>query len=202
MNNYYQDIKEALDQGAKPMIMYYITKEEVLTLNTNNLDKIFNTVKQFGKRCKQCVAIFCSGYDDVPDELFEIMELRKYIRHLFDKHPYMFYYLTTELGIEQWLLACLFDFETAFHGEKLNDKEIWERYGMDFDAIPKMGLKLINNENMLQRILKGIIVHGKSKKDAIGSKRIAIEYARNFDSPLKVLEEVGISEQEARELGF
>lgn len=202
-NDYnYKNIMDEISQGKKPMVMYHISKEEVVNLDTKPIDNLFNTLKRIGKGVRQCVVITCGGYDHLSEELFEIIEVRKFVKKVFEKHPYIFYYLNTEFETETWFLSCLFDFETLHFGEKLNSYEIFKKYGLDLNSTPKLEVHLIDNDNLLPKLLKAIVIHAKNNKDSIGGKKVAIEYAKKFDNALKNLKKIGINEEEARELGY
>ncbi|MCY7948025.1 hypothetical protein P8891_06220 [Bacillus atrophaeus] len=198
----YKEIKELVEKGEKPFIVRHLSKREVVEKDFLQIDEALSVLSKIGKQLRGCLAITCGGYDDVTDELFEIMEVREYVREVFEKHPHIFYYISTDMGSHKWLVQCLFDVETFFVGEKLTDRQIFEKYGTDHESIPKISSALHDNEGLLPRLLKGIIQHGKRNKDAMGSKRVALTYASIFGDPAKSLKEAGLKDEDIKDLGL
>jgi hypothetical protein len=93
----------------------------------------------------------------------------------------------------------------VYRGEPMTGDEIWEKYGLDFDNIPKIHAHITfkvdsESESRYLTMLKAIIKHGKLNKDARGGKRIAIEYAFKFDNTQRTLSELGISVDEVKDI--
>lgn len=192
-NPSYKEIKQMIAEGKKPLIMYHLSKEEVENKDLKGIDKIMNTVHKVGKGARQCVVITCGGYDDVPDELWEIPAVREFVKHMFNKYPHILYYINTKFEADHWLLASLLDIQALLVGEKLNSHEIWEKYG--FNA-PRYSARLFWKKEHLIKTLKAIIAHGKRQKDAKGAKRVALEYALRLSNDEDILEQVGIKSQQ------
>ncbi|QRV11350.1 hypothetical protein JR311_20205 (plasmid) [Bacillus velezensis] len=198
----YKEIKDLVEKGEKPFIVRHLSKREIVEKDFFQIEEALSVLSKIGKPLRGCLAITCGGYDDVTDELFEIMEVREYVREVFEKHPHIFYYISTDMGNHKWLVQCLFDVETFFVGEKLTDRQVFEKYGTDHESIPRMLSSLNDRENLLPRLLKGIIQHGKRNKDAISSKRVALTYASIFGEPEKSLREAGLKDQDIKDLGL
>ncbi|URJ76384.1 hypothetical protein MF621_004091 (plasmid) [Bacillus velezensis] len=198
----YKEIKDLVEKGGKPFIVRHLSKREVVEKDFLQIDEALSVFSKIGKPLRGCLAITCGGYDDITDELFEIMEVREYVREVFNKHPHIFYYINTEMDTHKWLIESLVDVETYFVGEKLTDRQIYERYGKDFESIPQVMSSLNDSEGLLPRLLKGIIRHGKRNKDAMGSKKVALMYASMFGDPIKSLREAGLKDQDLKDLGL
>jgi hypothetical protein len=74
------------------------------TLNTLNslVSSRENALKYRGR-----VDLRVHGYDDDPRELFEIPEVREYLRRLDERFPYWFFFLTTETDALKLLMFSL-----------------------------------------------------------------------------------------------
>lgn len=194
MNYKYSDLMKMINKGIEPFIIYHITKEEVLTGDMRGLDEYFKLATRLGSYGRQNLSIACSGYDDVPDELYEIPEVRKYVQKMFKRYPYMLYYINTETESEHWLLSSVADeVNSVVQGDyadtKLTALELVEKYGFD---TPRFHAMLTFKNGSLVDILKPIIAHGKKIKDPENAKKIAIEYAMRFDNWENTLAEMGI----------
>jgi hypothetical protein len=65
----------------------------VPTLNTLN---VLVSSRESALKYRGRVDLRVHGYDDDPRELFEISEVREYLRRLDERFPYWFFFLTTE----------------------------------------------------------------------------------------------------------
>jgi hypothetical protein len=84
-----------------------ITKKEVIKNDIKKLSHIFNLMKKCKKRGKQKLIIHFSGFESTDKEIFEIQEIRDYIKKVFNKYPYMFYFLSNIENNNRLILACL-----------------------------------------------------------------------------------------------
>lgn len=202
-----KEIKEMIANGKRPMVFYHISKEEVEEKDYRGIGKLLKTLTTVGKGAKKSLVITCNGYDDVTDELWEIKEVNQFVRGMFDKYPYLFYYIADfDKEIGYWLLCCLADeIFSVFKGERMTGNEIMAKYGLNNDNIPRVHAHITfkaqsENENRFLNMLRAIMKHGKLNKDANGGKRIAIEYAFSFDNTEDTLRRLGITDEEVREL--
>jgi hypothetical protein len=194
------ELKEIIANGQKPMMFYHLSKDEIVNKDLSGVDKTMRTAQAVGKGVRQCVIITCGGYDDIPDELFEIPEVRIFVKHMFDKYPHILYYINSEFEAEHWLLTSLVDVQALRSDEQLNAHELVAKYG--YFNIPKFQTLLTFEGDYFVKLLKAIIGHGKRNKDAKGGKRVAIEYAIRFDHAKDTLARLKIGEDDLRELGF
>lgn len=203
-----REIKQMIAEGKKPIMFYHISKEEVLQKDYRAIARLLKTVTTVGKDAKRSLVLTQNGYDDVSDELYELQEVREFVRGMFDKYPYLLYYIADfNPEIDNWLLCCLADeVVSVFKGERMTGDEIWEKYGLDkFNQIPKVHAHLTfkgNSEDSsrLIKMLKSIIRHGKLNKDSRASKRIALEYAFKFDNTGTTIDALGIPTEEIIDL--
>lgn len=83
-----------------------------LDVNANRIKPTLTTLQKFladsqvTRRYKERVDICFHGYDDDPQELFEIQNVRKFVQQLDDAFPYWLYFLTRESTGLQALAFC------------------------------------------------------------------------------------------------
>lgn len=98
---------------------YSIDRKEVENKDFRGITKLIKTMQGMGNRSCQSVNLTFDGYDHVPDEIFEINEIRQYVKVLLQKYPDLFYYLSQNYTqCLQNIILCYADFETVFFGEK------------------------------------------------------------------------------------
>lgn len=196
-----KEIRRLIASGKEPIINYQITKEEILDQNFEGFDSLMNTATQVGRGLHDSIFIMCGGYDDVSDELYEIPEVRAYIKVLFDRYPHLLYYVSRKLDGDQWILACLSESKEMTERERLTANEVAKKYP-NYKDIPEQLIQLTLPNDELVRILKAIISHGRKQKDTRRAKQVAIGYALKFTNPKATLKELKITEEELREFGF
>lgn len=94
-----------------------VTKGEILSDKFVTIDTFIRELKKYGQRAKGKLMLTFSGYDDVPYEVFEIEEVRNYMARVFERYPFIFYFLTDLDMNNKTILACLCDVETLYVGE-------------------------------------------------------------------------------------
>lgn len=197
MSYKYNEILKMINNGMEPFLMYQISKEEVLSGDMKQIGDFMKLINRLGSHARQRCAIMCSGYDDVPDELFEIKEVRKYVHKLFKKFPYLLYYINTEIEAQHWLMSSLADeVEYVLQGDysvkQMNAFELYEKFGTN---TPTFQALLTFKDNRLTGILQPIIDHGKKIGDKEGATKIAWDYAHQFDTTDQTLREMGFKNE-------
>ena len=103
--------------------VFQVSRTEV---ETKNISRLYKTLKILDKKGNACsTVIFCfDGYDHDRREIFEILEIRQWVKIAFHKIPHLLYYCERNLqeGIEN-MLSLLLDGETFQKGDKVNAYE-------------------------------------------------------------------------------
>lgn len=196
-----KELRKIIASGVEPLINYEITKEEILSQNFEGIDDLMNTANQVGKGLYDSIFLMCGGYDDVADELYEIPEVKAYVKMMFKKYPHILYYISRRLDGDQWLLTCLSDSIELTNRERLSAIEISEKYP-NYEDAPETLVQLTLPKEELTSMLKGIIAHGRKQKDTRRAKKLAIQYATIFSNTDDTLKALKITEEELREFGF
>ena len=98
--------------GLPPNEMYIIIeieKEAVERLDLSVIHDTFATLPALKSNARQKVFLSFAGYDDTPEEIYEIPMIRTYVLKVFEVYPYFFYYITHISSMAGYLLACLGD---------------------------------------------------------------------------------------------
>lgn len=88
-----------------------ISKKEVIENDLDKISYIFNLLKKCKKRGKQKLILNFEGFHDSNKEIFEIKEIRNFLEKVFNKYPYMFYFLSSVENNNKLILACLCEVE-------------------------------------------------------------------------------------------
>lgn len=187
----YSELMKVINKGMKPFVMYKISKEEIETGDMKGLDKFFKTILRVGSPLRQSCSIICGGYDDIPDELYEIPEVVKFVKKMFRRFPYILYYISTETESDHWLISSMADSLTSkadIEIKKMNANQVFEKYGFD---TPRVEAMLVFEGDNLSNIIKPILDHGKKIGDVENARKIAIDYAMRFDNWERTLEQLG-----------
>lgn len=113
----------------EPLIII-VSQQEVLDLNIQPALSVLSRLLESPKialACMEKVDIGFAGYDDVTSELFEIPQVRDYVRKLDDQFPYWLFFLSKhDLGLQCLMFCHLLPFLTdkgkaEHHPKQLHD---------------------------------------------------------------------------------
>jgi hypothetical protein len=193
-----KELQEMLDNGEKIAMFYHIPRHEVEDKDLRSLDKVMNTLHTVGKGAKKSLIITINGYDDTADELHEIKEVRDFMQAVLRKYPHILYYINTDFESEKWMMLCFADeVESIFHGERLSPVQYIEKFGFGYDAslLPQLQSKIKFYDNGM-RMFKGILKHGKMKRDVRGARDVVMEYAFRLENAYEILQELKFTNDE------
>lgn len=78
---------------ADSIVMFAISKQEVEMHLTFRLVTQIQELKKVGKKAKNCLALHFMGYDNDDREVYDIPEIKQYLRKLFTEVPEIFYFI-------------------------------------------------------------------------------------------------------------
>ena len=92
-------------------IIHSVNKGEVINKDTDALNQILKSLREdlIKSYCK--IMITFDGYDNDKREIYEIQEIRDYVRKLFDENNDLFYFVTRMGSLNKVILACISDFQ-------------------------------------------------------------------------------------------
>ena len=99
------------DMNFFDFIIHSVTKKEVLKKDIFALNQILKSlrkdlIKSYGK-----AMIIFDGYDNDQREIYEIQEIREYVKKLFNENNDLFYFITKIGSLNKVILACISDFQ-------------------------------------------------------------------------------------------
>ncbi len=99
------------DMNFFDLIIHSVNKSEVIHKDTNALNQILKSLRKdlIKSYCK--TMIIFDGYDNDQREIYEIREIRDYVRKLFDENNDLFYFITKMGSLNKVILACISDFQ-------------------------------------------------------------------------------------------
>jgi hypothetical protein len=105
--------------------------------------------------------ILFDGYNDTAKELYEVPQIRKYVKELFKRYPHVLNYVNFDLEGERHLLASLLDVEAMYKGERLTFAQHNKKYGMG-TPMPRYQMKLHMDKETMRTLMTAMFVHGNS----------------------------------------
>lgn len=179
------ELRKALNSGENVLFLMPIQREEIENMDLRRVEDFFKVLAKIGEPVKQRCGLSVSGYDDTPDELFEIKEVHKFVQKLFRRIPHLMYYINTEVGYDEWLMSSWADVvDTVRTGDQigLNVYEVLEKYGTD---APRFKAVLTFDEDKFDTMLQGLRKHGKKIGDPVGANQIADVLDKHFSIRIK-----------------
>ena len=89
--------------GAITLHVYNVSKDEVLAQDYEGVLRFIKKLDKLGGRKSfGHAAILIDGYNEVPEELHEIIEVRNFIGGLFDRVPHLLYYINFKLDLHKY----------------------------------------------------------------------------------------------------
>lgn len=154
-----KEIKNMEQVKKADLLIYVISKSEVIN---NNFDKIkrsiaiLNKAKKWAK-CK--IMLTFDEYEDDQREIYEIPEIRKYVKKIWEECNHIFYFLTTIEHNNSVIYACINDFESV----KIN-------------GINKTALHILENEKIRKNTIESMAKYGVLINDVDGVREILASF--------------------------
>jgi len=123
-------------------IIYDVSKKEIVKCNISKVVDLINDMKNTMsfKGSNEKLNICFSGYDDDPREIYNIPEIREYMKKLVTTKPYLPYFLTKEKNTRVLIMSCICDVEVLRTENGINNLSI--RMPKDMSEIIIAGLIL------------------------------------------------------------
>lgn len=128
-------------------IGHIITEHEVERNDFTNIMKTLKVFMNAGKKGKDSLCISFYGYEDNPCEVYEILEIRNYVKLLFKKCPSLFYFLSGMDYTRNNIFLCLCDLQSIKRTSSIN-----------VQAIP--------SESLIREIIDGVLDYGEKVNDS------------------------------------
>ncbi len=112
----YKFHKGKITIGNQVIEVIQIEKDEIESLS---FKKVLKLIKKLDKKSNKGfggMMLAINGYDDIPEELYEIDETRKYLQKLVKKIPHILFYLSPINRMPTQVITALSDFEKYYRG--------------------------------------------------------------------------------------
>jgi|LSQX01.2.fsa_nt_gb hypothetical protein len=140
-----------------------ISKEEVINKDYTHIDRVLKIFKKCKKHGRSKLIILFA-FDDVPEEIYEIREIREWVSGLLKRHPYLFYFISGEMQNFQMLIACLADLKIIKRAS-LTSSEILKMLLIG-QKLPDIYIQLNLKPQLYRKITASIIKYGRKIGDS------------------------------------
>jgi hypothetical protein len=149
-----------LNTGDSKFFFYSVDKQnELFKMNFKGLDMFFTSLDLLGKDGIGHAMILFDGYNDTAKELYEVPQIRKFVKELFKRYPHVLNYVNFDLEGEKHLLASLLDVEAVFRGEKMTFAQHNKKYGIG-TPMPRYDMRIHMDKERMREIMTAMFVHG------------------------------------------
>lgn len=142
-----------------------IPKEHVLTSNFTMLHTIVKKVKDEPNAGYDSMLISFDDYNDTPDEIYEITEIRAWVKRAFKSYPHLLYFITNMEQNRGMLIACVSDI--SFDSSKRMSINQMIAEGVDITNRPQIGVSITHNkftDNIINKSIRYGVSKGYSNK--------------------------------------
>ena len=146
---------------AYSLCMIGISKDEILTRDFRRIDEFMKLLHECKIESCQKVMITFMGYDNTPQEIYEIKPIRLFVEKLFRKYPYILYFITNFESNSGLLLACIADIRMK---AVINKKPFTAYMGSKekFMNRPQQSAELSLSEIKCLKLISDIVEYGLS----------------------------------------
>lgn len=143
-----------------------IAKSDVEKYSFANIEKTMKVLDMAGKKARNKVMFSFDGYNDIPDEIYEIPAIRKWINRFAERYPHFLYYTTLDIGDGPVaLLGAIGDVESMWQGKPILAPIYYDKY----EDVPKKQLRLTLSKEKQEQLIQGLKKYGEKVKDEKGA---------------------------------
>lgn len=152
--NYTQILTADMLVNPDSIILYEITKSEIVKRDFERINQLFTLLNKCKKSATGKIKLHISGYDRDNREIYEIGEVNSFMKILFDKYPYFLYYVINDDSIKAIYLYCIIDVTVI------------NRSVCGVNVKPK---STIRSDEIVNKIINETIKYGQSINDELGA---------------------------------
>jgi len=119
------------------LVILNISKKQIEEGDLSFIERHVILLQQCGVNAKQKVILLFGGYDDIPDEIYEILAIRNWIAKVIEKFPFFFYYISTFDNNSGMIASCIADVKKVSFGPRLAIDE-YMKLGYTPPNLPKV----------------------------------------------------------------
>lgn len=159
MYNIYESIDSVEQVKESDIILYAVSKLEVENKDLQRLSNNLEILKQAGKDAKGKLFLTFDGYDNDEREVYMIPEIRSFVKTIWKKYKYLFYFLTAIENNRSIIFACINDFKAC---QNKDNKKCY--------------LEIIYNDEIKKQTIDAMIKHGIIINDIEGVQRVLFTF--------------------------
>ncbi|MBX9158556.1 hypothetical protein ACTFR8_23455 [Bacillus cereus group sp. MYBK15-3] len=144
------------------LYLFPVAKKEVKKLDILRLLSAIRHMETMQDNGFQKLMITFSGWDDNPNDIYEIPEIRAWVKMVVERMPHIFYFITDIEKMNSLVACCYFDVLVHHEGEKLTEKEWAERGQFTVDSRPTNRIAITWDKEKLAKIHKGLLDYGET----------------------------------------
>ena len=111
MIKYDDEIKNVLQVKEANLFFFSVSKKEVTNKDYKRIINSLEILKEAGTEAKRKLFLVFDGYNDDKREIYEIPEIRDFVKDIYNKYKYLFYFLTTLDNNRSIIYACINNIE-------------------------------------------------------------------------------------------
>lgn len=143
-----------------------IAKSDVEKCSFVNIEKTMKVLDMAGKKAKSKVMFSFDGYNDIPDEIYEIPAIRKWMNRFSEKYPHFLYYTTFDIADGPVaLLGAIGDVESMWQGKPIFAPIYYDKY----EDVPKKQIRITLAKEIKDQLIQGLKKYGEKVKDEKGA---------------------------------
>lgn len=156
---FFDFIRSVDDIRESEIIFYSVSKRELTEKDYTRIEKSIKMLNNAGKIAKGKMLLTFDGFDNDEREIYEIPEIREYVKNIWKKCKHLFYFLTGIDNNRAIIFACLNDFEHFHRIGEVNTQ-----------------LHIIYNQEIKQKTIDAMLKYGLKINDVEGVRRIIFTF--------------------------
>lgn len=160
-----------MSESTETPYVFPVSKKEVKKLDILRVLSVVRHMETMPNNGFQKLVITFSGWDKNPNDIYEIPEIRKWVKEVIDRVPHIFYFVTPIENLNSLIISCYFDVVVNHEGEKLTESEWASRGKYKVTDRPNNHISITWDKEKLTKIHKGLMDYGEK----IGNIELAMQ---------------------------
>ncbi|KJD43294.1 hypothetical protein [Paenibacillus terrae] len=168
--DYFVDISEELGLTSGTLYLMNISKRSIDEMSFEFVDRSLNFLQEQGAHSFGKIITMFDGYNDIKDEIYEINEVRTWVKELFQLYPHFLYFINYSFDSHITLLSSVSDVEISYTGGGTLSPMEYKRLGIDplTDIEPKQWTITLS-EGLYLQMKRALIDYGQNVNDFLGA---------------------------------
>lgn len=137
-------------------IVFTIYKREIINKDLSRTIKLIKKLEEAKEHARGKVVFIVDGYNNDKREIYMIPEIREFFKLVYEKYPYLFYFISSLDNNISIIYACLNDYRSYYNSKYTKvGLEIVDNYSLRNNIIEKTkeyGIKINDLENAQRQL--------------------------------------------------